>query len=219
MLITYDKQTCNESYMQWAEMMFDSGFYVSYNQVMQELHVSRNWVHDFIQPSVHHVKYSVKAKVALGIEDSSIIYFHADELSDWVRNTAEYTRQTKVIDLADLAVPAAIEATQESLGKKIGLNGKRWCYGFVDPAILTALQINHLNVNDRNRSSYPAQTVDPFDWFLMPKLHPADASSTELTYRRAFRAGYIKVVLCGKTIFVPDPNESKQILYPMTVAI
>lgn len=220
MEIKYEKKehVINEKddYLKWAIMMNDSGFAISLEELMHELHVSRNWVNEYIQPAVSYVKYKSSAKKWLGIKDASAVFFQEEELMEWLRDNATYTRQTKVIALDKIRSVDAIRDALEKAGVHMGFNGKRYVYGYVHPAITYELQLKSDNVNERERSKYPAVPVEKFNWWNTRKIHSADYSSTELAYREAFRNGCIKVSLLGKTIFVYDPN-TPETRYPMTV--
>ena len=215
--ISEDDRTEEELYMEWAGTMWNKGYTVSLRTLMDELHVSRNWVNEYIQPDVSYVKYKGIFKGLLPEKDSSMVFFNKNELRSWLSDNSLFSRQTKVIDLEKFCSFEAIDQAIENAGIPLGINGKRHSYGYVAQPILNELMLPFKNVNERKRSQYAPVPIENFNWWESKKYHPADYNSTETCYREAFRHGMIKVMLLGKTIFVEDPKHPDT-NYPMTVA-
>lgn len=206
MQIKYEK-TGDQTYFQWAEMMYDSGFTLSFGEIQTRLNVSRNWMNEFLQKSVHHVHFSASFKRDKKIDSPSMLFFHEQELRDWLKSVSTFSRQTRVIDLEKYKSFSVIRDAERVAGKTCGKKKGRFVYGYIDPEILEILGISFVNVNERRRSDYAATRVDPFDFWDSTMSHPSKYSSTELLYREAFRYGLVKISMLGKTIFVPLPEE------------
>ena len=219
MQIIYDLYK-DGSYKDWVKRMWEEEcFSVSQDDIVSRLHVSRDWINQYVRPAVDFVKYSKKSLMDLGLSPTgNFMYFSEPQLREFLINNSQFTKQTRVIDVSSYFPKG--DGEYAKLMEKMSQSGKMTHlrdsnrFGFIHPYLLDELEIPHRNVDDRKRSGYPHHEVAAIDYWDKKLCHPSEASSMEMFYRTMFCFGYTKVRLFGKTIFIAEESP----VQPMTIS-
>ena len=169
---------------------------ISISTLMERLKLSRNYITRNITHCVRHLE----ASPAQGAR----VLFDAGMLRSYLVNMAQFTRQTKRINI-NCELEKYLTANPDI--KK-------------DSVDMTEFLGNIPDMKAIKRSKLPAVTLNPFDFWDLPLIFPkeytqgneasdAPIKTTECCYRDMFRAGAIKIQLgTQKTMFyIPSaPN-------------
>ena len=155
--------------------------FISIYKVMEKLNVRRNYIYNRILPAVAHVK------------KGRYTYIDEESLRLWLKNTAEFSRQT--VWIAD----SNFNNYQRKLPERLRRNN-----------------FGDVRNYSRKRSALPFRSVKPFDFWDMDLIHPALVvpkiyPTDEILYREMFLNGAIKITLGrNKTMFYLEENISEK---------
>lgn len=106
---SFASRAYKQEHTDWQrEMYYHNGFDVSMGVVMDRLGVSRTWIHSVLNENVRFVQYSANFLQEIGkdvflddfdgYDGVSYIYYNSRELGQWLKDNAEFTVQTTVVE-------------------------------------------------------------------------------------------------------------------------
>lgn len=217
-------------YADWAIDQQNKGFVLGLADVEKTLLVSRSWIHTVLMKAVPYCRYTskmIKATVP-GTEFYSdavpnYIYFSAAEINKWIRETATFTRRTLVVNFVDFydedylkkIYDQGEKEAADEIYAKFGIHktpSPQVVYMYMTPLLGFGEDVS---IYYRERSKVPVVKIKPFDVIGNEKielLFPKTMyHNSELAYRHAFDAGFIKVSIGNqKTIFIKQKNEEEK---------
>lgn len=205
-----------KAYNDWSyDMVQNHHCTVGIRHIMNKLHVTHFWITEHLMDNVEWCRITPTRLLELGMDTTSPLLFNELELRRYLQESAEFSRQTIVIDLAKIAPQKALhKADSDAQIQAFDNNCKD--YGKRADAFLDLLEEDYENVNEYKRSKYPAKKVESFDFWSQPLRFSSDYPNRERAYRDFFRRGYVKINLFGKAIFVLLEDLDK-VIYPLTI--
>ena len=165
------------------------------------------------------------------LDSRSAVYYHREQLRNWLINTPTYTRQTKLISLNEAyrndptAVKKHTELREEYLSIRATSNNETKTKEALERlrSHISSYCPQYVGPRYADRKSVPAVSVEPFPWIDSKGgrwFSAADAirrhvyTNTEMMYRSMFLSGAIKITFgTRKTyFFVPDEPEDKSLV-------
>lgn len=213
-------------YYKWADAIWAKGFDFCITDVMEILSVSLSWVKHTLLKEILYVNYSAKYLYQKGIKTRVTTYIRYEDLVEWIKQVAEFRRQTELIDLysylslanrkkADEAYKMYKNIIKESnIGYNPGIIPER-VLQYINDAYF--INFTPKNLSCVKRSEVPWINVEPLNIFEKQRYFPEEYTA-ELIYRDAFMNGDIKVSIGNKkTIFIKNKNNIDKMKMPFLI--
>lgn len=215
---TARKQAFLKAYDSWLrEMVIKQQYNIGIKYIMNKLHVSDFWIRKHLCPALDYIKVNAGKLEELGFDSHSTLLFREEDLRKHLVSISIFTRQTIVIDLAKEANAEKVIRAAELNSDIIAFDEQnKNIYGKRADVLLSMLDQEYENVNERKRSKYPEVEIEPFDFWSYPLRFSSDYPNRERAYRDFFLRGFVKIAMEGKSIFVLKEDLDK-IVYPLTI--
>ena len=209
------KVVTETQYLQWVKDMVENHHCnISIQEIMRKLHVSDFWIRKYIAPAVDFVRLNEDAVDLYNLNKGSTVFYDEGMLREFLKNSATFSKQTVVIDLAKVLNMDLLAKRTDKRVIKFD-EGNKHIYGLRSNRFLNLVNFEYSNVNQQKRSRYAAIKVNPFDFWERRLITTDEYPNNEIAYRDFFRKGMIKINLLNKSLFVEDRVEAE---YPMTIS-
>lgn len=209
------KAVTETQYLQWVKDMVENHHCnISIQEIIRKLNVSDFWIRKYIAPAVDFVRLNEDAVDLYNLNKGSTVFYDEVMLREFLKNSATFSKQTVVIDLAKVLNMDLLAKRTDKRVIKFD-EGNKHIYGLRSNRFLNLVNFEYSNVNQQKRSRYAAIKVNPFDFWERRLITTDEYPNNEIAYRDFFRKGMIKINLLNKSLFVEDRVEAE---YPMTIS-
>ena len=209
------KAVTETQYLQWVKDMVENHHCnISIQEIIRKLNVSDFWIRKYIAPAVDFVRLNEDAVDLYNLNKGSTVFYDEVMLREFLKNSATFSKQTVVIDLAKVLNMDLLAKRTDKRVTKFD-EGNKHIYGLRSNRFLNLVNFEYSNVNQQKRSRYAAIKVNPFDFWERRLITTDEYPNNEIAYRDFFRKGMIKINLLNKSLFVEDRVEAE---YPMTIS-